>query len=116
MVDAYAVRLLLERPQPPTLLCALQAQAEGMLAVCRATGVRIPEDFSIFALTNSANERRAERLDLSSVLVRAELLGADAATQMLKLLEHEEVAESISIEVGKWTQRGSVGPAAQRAE
>jgi DNA-binding LacI/PurR family transcriptional regulator len=105
------VQDILRREDRPTLICAYEAQAEALFAVCRALCVRVPDDLSIVAFTRAADEQRAIRLDLSSVYLRSELLGAEAATQMIALLDNKPGAKKVSVEVGAWTLRGSVGRA-----
>jgi len=101
---------VMQQAKPPTLISAFQAQAEGLLATCVASGIDVPGDLSIVALTGSANDQRAAKLNLSSLLFRPELLGADAATRMLTILNGGRVQKNISVEVGSWTLRASVGP------
>jgi DNA-binding LacI/PurR family transcriptional regulator len=105
------VRNVLEQKKRCTLIGAIMAQAEGVLAVCRAAGIKVSDDMSIIALTNTTNEKRAEQLNLSSVLIRPQLLGADAVVQMLRLLDGKKAPKDISVEVGRWTLRDSVGRA-----
>jgi len=104
------VRTTLLQKERPTLISAFQPQAEAILFACRASGVKVPGDFSLIALTHVGNEKRAADLGLSSILFRPELLGAEAATQMLFALDGKKVAKNISVEVGGWTRRRSVGP------
>jgi len=105
------VQDLLRRKDRSTLVIAYAAQAEALFAVCQALGVNVPGDLSIAALTQSANEARAVRLNLSSVYLRSELLGAEAAKQMVALLNGDRAEKEISVEVGTWTLRASVGSA-----
>ena len=95
----------------PTLISAFEAQAESILAICRASNVQVPHRLSIIALTNSINERRAQALGLSSLLIRTELLGENAAVQMIDALQNRKVKKECSVELGVWTLRDSVGNA-----
>ncbi|HYM33737.1 MAG TPA: LacI family DNA-binding transcriptional regulator [Steroidobacteraceae bacterium] len=102
------LRDLLKQKQQPTLISSFLAQAEAILALCRTSRVDVPKNLSIIALTNSANEKRAEQLGLSSMLIQPERLGVGAVTQMLALLSGKRAQKDCSIEVGSWTQRASV--------
>jgi LacI family transcriptional regulator len=105
------VRALQKQQDKPTLISAFQPQAEAIMVACRAIGASVPGDFSLIALTHSGNEKRAADMGMSSVLFRPELLGAEAAKQMLLALEDKKIPKTISVEVGTWTRRESVGQA-----
>jgi hypothetical protein len=48
-------------------------------------------------------------LGLSSLYVQPELLGGNAAAQMLMALNGEKTQSDVSVEVGTWNLRHSVG-------
>jgi len=110
------VHNVLAQQDRPTLIIAYEAQAEALLAVCKALEVAIPQDLSIVALTQSANEERAAQLNLSSVYLRSEVLGAEAVKQMVALLNGERSHKRVSVEVGSWHARESTGRAPELAK
>jgi DNA-binding LacI/PurR family transcriptional regulator len=105
------VRTLHRRKNRPTLISAFQPQAEGLLAVCNAMGMRVGRDLSIIALTQASDEDRPGRLGLSSVTLRPELLAAEAAAHMLALLQGTGSKQDRRVELGCWNPRSSLGPA-----
>ena len=108
-LDQLVQHQVLRPDSRPTLISATLPYAEGVLAACRAVGITIGVDLSVMALTNSTNEQRAEQLDLSSLFIQPELLGIAAAKQMLQLIDSKQVPKELTVEVGTWNPRGSVG-------
>jgi LacI family transcriptional regulator len=99
------------RKNRPTVIAASERQAEAALAVCRASAIAVPGEMSILAVSTAGDEARAQRLNLSSVLLDSRRLGQAAGKAMLAWLEGTRPKGKLSVEVGTWVPRGTTGRA-----
>lgn len=104
------LRDLLSRPDRPSVVAGPEHQVSAFLAACRIAGVRVPGDFSVVAVTNTESDRRARRLDMSSVLIDAGLIGQIAGEAMLAWLGGEPPPPAIEVEIARWMPRATTGP------
>jgi len=85
-----AMELLLNLPEPPTAVyCADDMMACAAMDVCRARGLRIPEDMS-FIGTNDMPESQRAFPQLSTVRVPDASLGAKAAELLVAMIRSQQ--------------------------
>lgn len=105
------VRELLERPDRPTALAGPEHHVSAFLAACRISGVSVPGQFSLIALTNAESERRAARQGLSSTMIDSAIVGQRAGEAMLAWLGGEPPEAVMDVQTTHWTPRATHGPA-----
>jgi LacI family transcriptional regulator len=103
------VRDLLTRKDRPTVVAGPEHHASAFLAACRSSGLSVPGDFSVTAITNPESERRAERQNLASTLIDTTLIGRRAGEIMLAWLAGEPPEPETAMDIARWTPRGTVG-------
>lgn len=105
------VRDLLSRPDRPTVVAGPEHHASAFLAACRMSGVSVPGDFSVLAITNPESERRAARQDMASTLIDSPLIGRRAGEIMLAWLAGEPPEPVNELPIFQWNPRATIGPA-----
>lgn len=109
---AAAKDLLQTSPRPTAIICGNDVLAAGALLGARELGLRTPDDVSI---TGFDNIDIAELMDppLTTIHVPHRRMGQSAAQLLLRLRDHENDAESVSIETALMERR-SLGPVSRR--
>jgi LacI family transcriptional regulator len=105
------VRQLMRRSDRPSVIAASEAHAEAALAICRSSGIEVPGDVSIVAVTNAEDEARARQVGISSMLIDSHVFGDHAGALMLDWLSGKKPKNRIQIEIGRWHPRATTGPA-----
>jgi LacI family transcriptional regulator len=115
--DIEDVRALVDReltgPDAPTAVFASPPTAQQVLAVCEERNIRVPEDLSLIALTDS-DDFALMRTSLSSIRTDFELLGHAAASALVDALAGKPVEDVILENAAHYIERASTGPAPQR--
>jgi LacI family transcriptional regulator len=104
------VRDLLSRKDRPTVVAGPEHHASAFLAACRMSGLSVPGDFSVTAITNAESEIRAARQNMASTLIDSTLIGRRAGEIMLAWLAGEAPEPVTGVEITRWSPRGTIGP------
>ncbi|WP_332643544.1 LacI family DNA-binding transcriptional regulator [Aeromicrobium sp.] len=103
------LELLHREPRPTALLIATSRWAMGALAACDELGVRVPEDLSIVAFSDTPiGEFMHPALTTVELPLRA--MGVTAVEMLLRLIDDEDVADVELDELPRLTQRASTAP------
>ena len=108
-VRAVVERLLRDHGRP-TALVAQYAIAVQILDACAGLGVRVPDDVSLVALTDSETAHLL-RTPMSAIRTDYELLGSAAAAAMREALVGQAVVDQVVPSSVHWIERDSTGPA-----
>jgi LacI family transcriptional regulator len=107
---------LKSEPDFPTAIVASAADAIGVLSACYEQNVRVPSDLSLIAIGDVGPNRGFGPITISTIHLNPAKVGRAAATDMFARLAGEHVPRERFIENGSWIERGSTGPAPQRAQ
>jgi len=105
------LRQLMRRPDRPTVIAASEPHSEAALAVCRSSGIDVPGELSIVAVTNADDEARARQVGISSMLLDSHVFGDHAGAMMLDWLNGKKPKSRNLVEVGRWHPRATTGSA-----
>ncbi len=94
----------------PTAVLAAYPTALQILAACEELGIRVPEDLSVVAVSDSDGAALL-RTPLSTVRTDFDALGHEAAAAMLRAIAGEELTDMVSPIGVDWIERESIGPA-----
>ncbi|MCC5850742.1 MAG: substrate-binding domain-containing protein [Verrucomicrobia bacterium] len=95
-------------PTPCGLFCTGDNEARIFLSVCRAHGVRVPDDLVVIGGNNEEDICRSCRPQLSSISNRAKQVGEVAVKLLMERLNHpQRLCEDIVISPGAVIQRAS---------
>jgi LacI family transcriptional regulator len=100
----------LSKRQPPTAVFATMAVALEILSICEEHGIRVPEDLSVVALSDS-EAAPLLRTPLSSIRSDYTMIGLAAASAMLDALDGKPTHDIIVEDSATYIPRGSTGPA-----
>jgi len=103
----------LNKRRPPTAIFATMAVALDILSVCEELGIRVPEDLSVVALSDS-DAAPLLRTPLSSIRSDYDKIGRAAAAAMLDALDGKPITDVIVEDSAVYIPRGSTGPARDR--
>lgn len=103
----------LNKRRPPTAIFATMAVALEILSICEVLGLRVPEDLSVVALSDS-EAAPLLRTPLSSIRSDYDKIGRAAAGVMLDALEGTPAHDVIVEDSAVYIPRGSTGPAPRR--
>ena len=104
------LRQLMRRPDRPTVIASTEPHAEAVLAICRSSGIEVPGDLSIVAVTNADDEARARQIGISSMLIDSHAFGDHAGALMLDWLNGNKPKNRNRVEIGRWHPRATTGP------
>lgn len=104
---AAARQLLAQNPRPTAAFCFSDQMALGVLAACRESGVRVPEDFSIVGFDDLASSRYLNP-PLTTISQPMREIGVRAVNLLLAILGANEVTHQQTLDF-ELRVRGSTG-------
>ena len=106
--NARFERFLMENPQVTAIVCANDIIAINAMASINKMGKKIPGDYAVAGFDDIA-ESRSEALDLTTVNVPREELGAEAARYLTSHIENKHIKYSQIVIDCETVIRGSTG-------
>ena len=105
--------LIDQRTVPPALVVANDLMAIGAMRVCKEQGIRIPGDLAVMGMDNSD---LAQFLDLSSIHMREEEIGRNAARLLMQRIDNPRMEKRTirlqpSLVLRKTSEEGEEMPA-----
>lgn len=88
--DSSLARLLKSDKRPTALIIVDDTVALAALQLCHETGLRLPDDLSIITFNNSIMAKLANP-PLTTIDINSRQLGAEAAGQLINLIEHPDM-------------------------